>query len=884
MKWTTSIKIIVGIFLVVLISGLYHFFKDDTVVVEDYKNVTDLRNTFNADTEIKAAMYKLSDKELKSAKVLSRDDSGENKIALTFDGLPREHTLARLLDLLAKYDVSATFFVEGGNAAASKKSIELIEAKQQAIGNYTFVGLSKLEQQSLEEIVAQLCSTQKVLSVVCNDEPELFKAPRTEYNHDLLRTAGACGLKAAVQTDVYVPVNKIIDVESAEAFLENLEKGSIVSFVTSRPVETLRYKEKTGGGNPANDKAPSIKLGAKAKTKYENIVDVVERLLIACKQNGIKIVSVKDMKLEESGTFLARYYEPESETLEYADGFVYKSKKYGRSKSVSAKHTEKTYEAFRESNNGILAKEHKMILTTEQAVAFSFVGFNNPTSTYAVLDRLNKLKAHGTFFVNANDIKNNDVIIRRILDDGHELGIATYSMKSGNFDTVCQEIEETRKLLLSKYQVDTDLVKQPWGKIEDYTKEAVAAMSCRLVSHNVDVVQTRHKAYQGAHDVLSEIFGKFIHSVGRGWIINFRMDYYDNPYLCADVMQLLKERKIDNIAYWSFYDDPDLNVANDSVYKIKSIGSIINNKKYVYELTGKVPKPELEFAYNSVKEMSFKNYILERYIGTQNVNIDSNTLGFTQQEARYLDVSGILHTNRPVVFFTFDDWGTDAAINQLLYVLRKHKVKCTFFMLTRNIKSNPNLLRAIAMDGHEIASHTNAHPPMVVHKDNSHLYSPISYDERLEDYKESYRELVRLVGDVVVDGRPALTRTFRAPTLTVSKEGFKALHEAGFEYIVSGSDSSHDYEVKDLYELIDNLRKGLYKHNKVKKGAIFVMHMSDTSKFTPRALDILLTENAKKSLDDPTRFETGCLRDYLVEGYNQSKRIETLKLQEKYGN
>ena len=92
--------------------------------------------------------------------------------------------------------------------------------------------------------------------------------------------------------------------------------------------ETLRYKEKTGGGNPANDKAPSIKLGAKAKTKYENIVDVVERLLIACKQNGIKIVSVKDMKLEESGTFLARYYEPESETLEYADGFVYKSKKY----------------------------------------------------------------------------------------------------------------------------------------------------------------------------------------------------------------------------------------------------------------------------------------------------------------------------------------------------------------------------------------------------------------------------------------------------------------------------------------------------------------------------------------------------------------------------
>ena len=889
MKWTTSIKIIVTVLVVSLSWYIYHLVSDDTVVVEDYVNVTDLRNTFKIEKEFNEAMARLSDKELQSAKVLTRDGDAKAKIALTFDGLPREHTLVRLLDVLEKHDAPAVFFAEGDNAAIAPKSIELIEKKNQTVGNYTFVGLSKLEQQPLEEVVQQLCMAQKVFSVLGNHQVELFKAPRTQFTDDLLRTAAACNMKAAVQTDVYVPINEIVDVKSAEQFLENVEPGSIVSFVVTRPIEFLRQKEKTGGGSPAMDKAPSIKLGVKAKTKYENIVDVTERLLLACKAKGIEVVPVEDMKLEESSTFLAHYYEPE---IEYYGLPNSKNAIAGRKRAINRGKNgvsgtyvfdNEYYDSLREDNNGLLAQENKFLHTTEQAVAFSFAGFSNDVSTNAVLDRLQKIGASGTFFVGYRDIINNDAVIRRIINEGHGLGIAVYSKKSGSFASVCYDIEQARELLLSKYQIETNLVKQPWGKIEDYTKEAVSAMGCKLISHNVDVVQSRHKDYQSANDVLPEIFGKFIYSVGRGWIINFRMDYYDNPYLCADVMQLLKEKKIDNVAYWSFYDDPGRNPANDSTYKIKGIGSMLNNKQFIYELTENVTLPELEPAYNGVSHLSLNDYIQERYIGTADVNIDANTLGFSQQESRYLDLSGLIHTNKPVIFFTFDDWGTDAAINQLLYVLRKHNAKCSFFILTNNIKSNPNLLRAVALEGHEIASHSSGHKPMAVRGENKHLYSPLNYEERLADYKDSYRELVRIVGDVVVDGKPALSRSFRAPTLAISKEGMYALREAGYEYIVSGSTSTGDYVAENLYAMIDSVREGLYENGKVKKGAVFVMHMSDTSKFTPRALDILLTENAKKAVDDPTRFEVGRLSDYLIKGYNQSKRIQTLELQKRYG-
>ena len=59
MKWTTSIKIIVTVLVVSLSWYIYHLVTDDTVVVEDYVNVTDLRNTFKIEKEFNEALCRL---------------------------------------------------------------------------------------------------------------------------------------------------------------------------------------------------------------------------------------------------------------------------------------------------------------------------------------------------------------------------------------------------------------------------------------------------------------------------------------------------------------------------------------------------------------------------------------------------------------------------------------------------------------------------------------------------------------------------------------------------------------------------------------------------------------------------------------------------------
>lgn len=884
MRYHTCIKIVFAALFIGLASYAYYFYTNDSIKNADYANVPDLSAAYKADKEIAEAKEKLADPNLQPATVVTHNVDGKKQVALTFDGLPRKATLDRLLDVLDKHHVEATFFAEGGNAALDPKLIEALGDKGQSLGNYTFIGMAKLDKQPADEVLKQLCMAQKVFQVTSNSTPELFKAPKTNYDIPILKLAAASGLKSAVKSDVYLNPDTLTSAMEADKQVQVIKPGSIVSVVIGRPIEYIEQKQGKIDERPAIDKKPSLELGKRATVKHEDVVEATDRFLTACEKQGVQIVPLKNMrrvvlpnKLDvpaSANKVLNRISMLLEDSLKGYGGIVYAAPK---KKAV----IKKDYSALQKQNNGKLAEEQKMIYTTEQSLAFCFAGFSNQQSTNAVLDRMKKLGIHGTFFVGAKDIKQHPDTMQRIINDGHELAIAVYALKGADFNSVCNDIEQTRSLLKTQYGIETNLVKQPWGKIEDFTREAVSAMGCQLITQNVNVVQSRHKTYNNPHDVLSEIIGKAVHSLGRGWIINFRMDYYDDPTLCADVLQLLKEQKIDNIAYWEFEDDPKNNPKNDSSYTVKGVGAIMSNTKYTYTL----PKPEdvpdkLKPENNYVASESLKQYLQKRYIGV----IDANLLGFTNEDKRYLDTSGVVHTNRPVVFFGFDDWGNDASVNHILYVLRKHNVKGNFFILTANVLNNPNLLRAIAVEGHDIGCHTNTHKPLAVPGKNRKLYAPQTREETFEDMTTAYAKLASIVGDVKVDNKYALTRYFRPPTLAVSKMGVEAIKNAGYEYIVSGCASIHDYRMDNLYQMIDEVREGLYDGKKVRNGSTFVIHMTAVAKYTARALDILLTQNEKKAVGDPTRFEVGRLSDFLIDGYDQSKKRQTLELQAERGN
>lgn len=533
-------------------------------------------------------------------------------------------------------------------------------------------------------------------------------------------------------------------------------------------------------------------------------------------------------------------------------------------------------------NHGVLAREEKDIYTTEAAIPFTFTGFSRRESVDAVLDALRIVNGRATFFVTEGEMRKYEDAVRDVLRDGQELALCIYPKPTESVADICADIIRGKELLKTKFGVDTQLVKQFSGVVRKETQESVAATGNRLIGTRINAVQSRHKDYPSAEKILPEIFGANTLSATRGGIINIRMDWYTKPDLAAELFLYIKRKKIDNIAYNAFDDVSGVNPSNDSAYALRSVGDILADTAHLW--TYPVPKerylPQLAMHPLISRKATHEQLVdtlAGRYIGEHTVKED-RVIGFTAKDFEKLDLTGTIKTDEPVIFLTFDDWAYDNSINKLLYVLRKHHVPATFFILTHNMIYNPNLLRAIAMEGHDIGSHTNLHKPMATENEKGKEVPTESYEEYYTDVKTSYERLESVLGDLKwQDGSPVLTKMMRPPTLSFSDMGTRVILENGFEYIVNGHTTTEDYAAPDLETEIKRIRDGLYYRGKVRKGAIFVMHMTNEAKYTATALDIILTENEKKADGDPTKFRVGQLSQYLNGEYSQAKTEKQLR-------
>lgn len=70
------------------------------------------------------------------------------------------------------------------------------------------------------------------------------------------------------------------------------------------------------------------------------------------------------------------------------------------------------------------------------------------------------------------------------------------------------------------------------------------------------------------------------------------------------------------------------------------------------------------------------------------------------------------HPDKPMVSFLINvAWGNEY-LPQMLTTLEKHNIQATFFLEGRWVKENPDLVKMIAADGHELGNHSYSHPKM----------------------------------------------------------------------------------------------------------------------------------------------------------------------------
>lgn len=514
--------------------------------------------------------------------------------------------------------------------------------------------------------------------------------------------------------------------------------------------------------------------------------------------------------------------------------------------------TSNQMEMLRDQNAGKLEQAVDYIYTTEPALSFLFYGVRNQP---VMRDICSRLKAHGataTFFATLDEMQQNSEVIELLLSEGHEIGIAYVEsdLYPANFDSVARYLNSCVQYFQWRYGVELQTVFLPFDTANDEVKEAVSAIGLDLSGRNITIVKSDQKDL--TVDGIPEIFETDLSKVNitRGSQVYFNASFYagdqdketegQGETVCGAMVDAVFTYLIDPIAY---RDAVTGQIAEDSRYQVKTCSAVRNSDK-CYTLTADVSKCDILESNSILKSLNNEEqiqYIAEHYIGTPVAATSARLPGFIWKELKQLDKTGRF-TDEPVLYLTFDDWGTDVSINHLLYVLGKYDIKATFYVRANYVSNNPNLLRSIAEAGHEVASHGYAHLPLAQYVEKRGVYvSPTdeAASELRADVVKSYKELYAYIGDVEVDGVAALSKTFRPPTLAVSRVGLTEIFDVGFEYIISGDISTNDYEAASVDELLNKFRRGIGQQ-RITNGSVIVMHMQENACYTAQALDQMI--------------------------------------------
>lgn len=107
---------------------------------------------------------------------LSNGDRGSRQIALTFDDGPLPPYTDQILDILDRYEVTATFFCVGLNVRAYPDQVRRIRTAGHAVGNHTW-SHPFLPELSRPQLGEQIERTSAMIESVSGEAPAFFRPP-----------------------------------------------------------------------------------------------------------------------------------------------------------------------------------------------------------------------------------------------------------------------------------------------------------------------------------------------------------------------------------------------------------------------------------------------------------------------------------------------------------------------------------------------------------------------------------------------------------------------------------------------------------------------------------------------------------------------------------
>ncbi|MEY9092338.1 NUDIX hydrolase N-terminal domain-containing protein [Paenibacillus sp. RC84] len=153
------------------------------------------------------------------------------------------------------------------------------------------------------------------------------------------------------------------------------------------------------------------------------------------------------------------------------------------------------------------------------------------------------------------------------------------------------------------------------------------------------------------------------------------------------------------------------------------------------------------------------------------------------------------------IYLTFDDGPDPVYTPQILDLLKKYGITCTFFLMGERVREHPHIVKRILDEGHAIGNHTYTHPYMV-------LLNEKELNEELSRTDEAIRDAVGFA--------PVL---FRPPYGLLNQGDIDLVRARGYEIMMW----SEEFEMFDWsFPGVDNMVRLI--EEKTEAGSIILLH------------------------------------------------------------
>lgn len=193
-------------------------------------------------------------------------------------------------------------------------------------------------------------------------------------------------------------------------------------------------------------------------------------------------------------------------------------------------------------------------------------------------------------------------------------------------------------------------------------------------------------------------------------------------------------------------------------------------------------------------------------------NMNTSKLPVYSENAKKA-MKNIYKTDRRVAYLTFDDGPSQTVTPQILDLLKQENIPVTFFVLGKNVKANPDIVKREYVEGHYIANHGYSHDYASIYK---------SIENVINEYNKTETAIQNAIGI-----KEYQSHLFRFPGGSnggkyekVKEKAKEELHKQNISYIDWNALTSDAAGANTKEKIVKNLKSTVKDKNSV----VILMH------------------------------------------------------------